>query len=68
MIAEAIAGGDRVQGTSMYISITQCGLTEAQEFIRTLTAELRSKVQQKEEAKQAATVGFWKRLLSLFKH
>ena len=24
----------------MYISITECGLTEAQEFIKTLTTEL----------------------------
>jgi hypothetical protein len=39
-IVRAIAGGDRVRATSMYISITECGLTEAQEFIKALTTEL----------------------------
>jgi ribosomal protein L7/L12 len=39
-IVRAIAGGDRIRATSMYISITECGLTEAQEFIKTLTTEL----------------------------
>jgi hypothetical protein len=37
-IAEAIFGGDRVEATSLYISITECGLTEAQVFIKGLTA------------------------------
>ena len=40
-ITEAILGGDRIEATTFYISTTGCGLTEAQEFIRTLTAELR---------------------------
>jgi hypothetical protein len=39
-IVRAIAAGDRIGATSMYISITQCGLTEAQKFIKTLTTEL----------------------------
>jgi hypothetical protein len=39
-IVRAIAAGDRIGATSMYISITQCGLTEAQQFIKTLTTEL----------------------------
>ena len=39
-IVRAIAGGDRIGATSMYISITECGLTEAQEFIKALTTEL----------------------------
>ncbi len=38
---DAIFGHDRVEATTIYISITECGLTEAQEFIRTLTAELK---------------------------
>jgi ribosomal protein L7/L12 len=39
-IVRAIAGGDRIRAISMYISITECGLTEAQEFIKALTSEL----------------------------
>jgi ribosomal protein L7/L12 len=39
-LVRAIAGGDRIRATSMYISITECGLTEAQEFIKALTTEL----------------------------
>jgi hypothetical protein len=39
-IIRAIAAGDRIGATSMYISITQCGLTEAQKFIKALTTEL----------------------------
>jgi hypothetical protein len=33
-IVRAIAAGDRIQATSTYISITECGLTEAQKFIK----------------------------------
>jgi hypothetical protein len=40
-ITEVIFGNDRVEATSMYLSITECGLTEAQAFIGKLTAELR---------------------------
>jgi hypothetical protein len=39
-IVRAIAAGDRIGATSVYISITECGLTEAQKFIKTLTTEL----------------------------
>jgi ribosomal protein L7/L12 len=39
-IAAAIFAGDRVEATSIYLSLTECGLTEAQEFIRELTARL----------------------------
>ena len=38
-IVRAIAAGDRIGATSMYISITECGLTEAQKFIKALTTE-----------------------------
>jgi len=37
-IADAIFGGDRVEATNIYISITECGLTEAQTFVKSLTA------------------------------
>jgi hypothetical protein len=39
-IAEAIFAGDRVEATMIYLSITECGLTEGQDFIKSLTAEL----------------------------
>jgi ribosomal protein L7/L12 len=39
-ITETIFGGDRVEATNIYLSITGCGLTEAQDFVRTLTTEL----------------------------
>ena len=39
-IVRAIAAGNRIGATSIYISITECGLTEAQKFIKALTAEL----------------------------
>jgi hypothetical protein len=39
-IVRAIAAGDRIGATSMYISITEWGLTEAQKFIKALTTEV----------------------------
>jgi hypothetical protein len=41
-IVRAIVAGDRIGATSMYISITECGLTEAQKFIKALTTELQA--------------------------
>ena len=41
-IGRAIAAGNRIGATSMYISITECDLTEAQQFIKALTTELQS--------------------------
>jgi ribosomal protein L7/L12 len=41
-ITEAIFGGDRIEATTICISMTQCGLTEAQDFVRTVTAELKN--------------------------
>ncbi|HEY5814687.1 MAG TPA: hypothetical protein VIT23_18790, partial [Terrimicrobiaceae bacterium] len=41
-ILRAIASGDRIGATSTYISIAECGLTEAQAFIKALTAELQA--------------------------
>jgi len=39
-ITEAIFADDRVEATMIYLSIAKRGLTEAQEFIKRLTAEL----------------------------
>ena len=41
-IDHAIIDGDRIEATSMYISITECGLTEAQQFIKARTVELQT--------------------------
>jgi len=48
----AIAAGDRIGATSMYISITECGLTEAQEFIKVRTTELQAENPEKLAQKQ----------------
>jgi len=37
-IIQAIKAGDRIEATSIYITITRCGLSEAQTFIKALTA------------------------------
>ena len=38
-IVSAVAAGDRVKATSIYLSATEGNLTDAQNFVRTLTAE-----------------------------
>ena len=39
-IVAAIRSGDRIKATSLYISATSKGLTDAQQFVRDLTAEI----------------------------
>jgi hypothetical protein len=39
-IVRAIAAGGRIGATSIDISISECGLTDGQEFIKALTTEL----------------------------
>jgi len=39
-IVRAIAAGDRVKATSTYLSATEGNLTEAQNFIKALAAEI----------------------------
>jgi len=39
-IASIIAGGDKIGAISVCISIAECGLTEAQDYIRKLTIEM----------------------------
>ncbi|MGB8356115.1 MAG: hypothetical protein WCD79_19620 [Chthoniobacteraceae bacterium] len=41
-ITQAITEGDRVEAINLYISVTECGLTEAQDFIKALTTELKA--------------------------
>ena len=38
-IASIIAGGDKIGAISVYITIAECGLTEAQDYVRKLTIE-----------------------------
>ena len=38
-VVRAIAAGDRVKATSIYLSATESNLTEAQNFIRTIVVE-----------------------------
>ena len=40
-IADAVFANNRVEATNIYLSITECGLTQAQEYIRSLTARLK---------------------------
>lgn len=38
-IVNAVAAGDRVKATSIYLSATEGNLTDAQNFVKILTAE-----------------------------
>jgi DNA primase len=60
-LVRAIAGGDRIGATSMYISITECDLTEAQKFIKALTTELESELPEKFAKRQQKRhrIRFW---------
>ena len=42
-IARAMEAGDRIQAISQYMAITECGLTEAQNFVHGLAADTRVK-------------------------
>ena len=57
-IVRAIVAGDRIGATSMYISITECGLTEAQKFIKVLTTDLQVANLKKFAQKQPKTRRF----------
>jgi hypothetical protein len=62
MIVRAIFAGDRVEATNIYISITECGLTKAQEFIKARTTELKASHPEKFSQKSSK-----KRLFGIFK-
>ena len=51
-ISLAISLGDRIEATSLYMSIAGCGLTEAQNFISALTAGLSASKHEKQSRKQ----------------
>jgi hypothetical protein len=60
-IVRAIAAGDRIRATSTYISITECGLTEAQKLIKALTteAELRNPEKFAKRQQNRHRIRFW---------
>jgi hypothetical protein len=41
-IAQAIFNGDRVEAINLYLSIKECGLTEAQNHIKALTQQFKA--------------------------
>ena len=50
-IVNAVAAGDRVKATSIYLSATEGNLSEAQNFIRTLMEERVIALQTEEKAR-----------------
>ena len=49
-IVAAVAAGDRVKATSVYLSATEGNLSEAQNFVRTLMEERALALQAEEKA------------------
>jgi ribosomal protein L7/L12 len=66
-IIQTILTGDRVGAIHLYISVTECGLTEAQDFIKTLTSEVVSSEQERQSARQIKRANFWHRVVSSLK-
>ena len=44
-ITQAVRRGDRISATQLYLSATEAGLTEAQDFVRALTVAQRESAQ-----------------------
>lgn len=61
-IRQAVAAGDRIEATSLYMSIAGCGLSEAQMFIASITMEVHSSNQEKSARKQPK-----RRIFGIFK-
>jgi hypothetical protein len=51
-IVAAVAAGDRVKATSIYLSATEGNLTEAQNFIKALMEERVAALEAEEKARQ----------------
>ena len=62
-ITQAILAGDRIEATNIYISITERGLTEAQTFIKTLTAEVKSTHAEMHTAPLQTRRNIWQRII-----
>lgn len=61
-IDQAIFAGDRVEAINVYISITECGLTEAQKFVARRTEELKRDLPDKFSARASK-----KKLFGIFR-
>jgi ribosomal protein L7/L12 len=57
-IGAAIFAGDRVEAVSHYMSITECGLTKAQDCVNRLTAELTASNPEKFARKKPRKAGW----------
>ena len=51
-IMQAVAVGDRIEATNLYMSITECGLTEAQKTIAEFTTDFHASKHEKFVTKQ----------------
>jgi hypothetical protein len=57
-IRAVVFSGDRVEAVSIYMSITECGLTKAQDCINRLTAELTESNPEKFSRKKPRKAGW----------
>jgi len=62
-ITQVVLVGDRIEATNIYISITERGLTEAQTFIKALTAEVKSTHEETHTAPLQTRRNIWQRLI-----
>ena len=62
-IASIIAGGDKIGAISVYITIAECGLTEAQDYIRNLTVESNLTNSENHARKQQEGHGIFRRVI-----
>jgi ribosomal protein L7/L12 len=62
-ITQAIFAGDRVEAIRIYLSIAECGLTQSQDFIKTLTAELKETMPEKFTGKEKKKRIIWDHLI-----
>jgi len=66
-IKHAVFAGDRIQAINIYISITECGLTQAQAYIKKISADVKSNRNGKNVVKQYKRREFGQQLIFSFK-
>jgi DNA-binding GntR family transcriptional regulator len=52
-IVRAVAAGDRVKATNLYLSATEGNLTDAQDYVKRLTAEAKAAESERSPEKRA---------------
>ena len=67
-IASLIAAGNKIEAIGMYISIAECGLTEAQDYIRNHAMETNVKTSEYLARKQQKRRGLFKRFIGAFRN